>query len=372
MKIMDKYILKHFFIIFIFCLATFVFLYIAIDMIDKLNEMIENNVDLRVLFPYYLNFVPIVFVYMAPISVLVATMFSLGTFSKNNEITAMRASGISLLRILMPLIITGFLISVVVFLVNDRIVPASTMNVAELKDEKIERAKIKKKHKRREKILENIAFYGEENRLIYARRYSTYKNSIQELIVHDQDEDQNVTSKTTAAEAQWKNGRWLGKNVMFSPLGSDGRIIGEPKFYEERYIDIKEKPVDFKKRRHQAEFMTFEFMSFAELKSYIERFSFESGPTIRNLKVALNQKISFPFVNLIVVLIASPFAIIQTRKGGALIGAGISILLVLGYYAVMSISLAVGKAGFIYPVVAAWISNVAFSFIGLILILRHK
>lgn len=372
MKILDRYLLKHFIGPFLFCLLMFILLYVVIDLFDKLNEMIENNVDLGILFPYYLNFIPLIFVQMTPIAVLISTMYSLGTFNRHNEILAMQASGMSLLRILRPLIITGFLISVATFIVNDRVVPSTIVNASEMKEKKIDAAKRKKKQRKGEKILENIAFFGEGNKIIYARRYSVYSNKIVEFIMHSEDENQNIVSKTTATEVQWDGGKWLGKNVMFYHLDSTGRIIGEPKYHEEKYLDIKEAPVDFRKRRHQTQFMSFEFMSFAELKGYIERFSFESGPTIRNLKVALHQKVAFPFISLIVILIAAPFALVHTRKGGLLVGVGVSIALVFGYYALMTISLAMGKAGFLHPIISAWLTNILFACIGLFLIIRHK
>jgi len=372
MKIIDKYLLKHFIGPFLFCLMVLITLYIVIDVFDKLSEMLESNVDLKILFPYYLNLIPLMFVQMAPIAVLVSIMYSLGIFNRYNEILAMQASGISLLRILSPLIIAGLFISIVVFVVNDKVVPGGTINASEIKEEKIEKAKIKKKLKKKEKILENIAFYGKENKIIYVRRYSVYDNKINEIIIYTQDENQNIVSKTTAQEALWENNRWRGKNVISFHLDSIGHIIGEPEFYEEKYLDTKEMPLDFKKRRHQAGFMSFEFMSFKELKEYIERLSFEKGPMIRNLKISLNQKIAFPFVNLIVVLIASPFALVHTRKGGVLTGIGITIVLVSGYYAVMTISLAIGKAGFLHPLIAVWSTNILFALIGLMLIIRHR
>ena len=137
MKIIDKYLLKHFTGPFFFCLVLFVFLYAVIDLFDNLNEMVESGVELWVLLPYYLNSVPLIVVQTAPIAVLVSIMLSLGTFNRNNEIIAMRASGISLLRILAPLIAAGFLISAAIFIVSDRVVPDTTMNVSEIREEKI-------------------------------------------------------------------------------------------------------------------------------------------------------------------------------------------------------------------------------------------
>lgn len=365
MKIIDKYLLKHFIIPFLFCLLTFVVLYVVIDLFDKLNEMIENNVELWIILPYYLNSIPLIVVQTTPIAILVSIMFSLGMFSRYNEITAMRASGISLFRILRPLIVAGFIISVIIFIINDKIVPYSTMNVAEITEEKIDKAKRKKRTGT--KILENIAFYGEDNRMIYVRRYDVYKNKLEGLIMHDQDENQHVSSKTTSTEVVWKNNKWVGKNVMFFNLDSNARIIGEPEFSEEKHLYIKEKPSDFRKRRHQTE-----FMSFQELKGYIERLSFEGGMAIRNLKVDLNQKVALPFANLIVILIASPFALVHTRRGGVLLGIGISMALVFGYYAFMSVSLAFGKAGFIHPLISAWLTNIMFGGLGIFLILKHR
>jgi len=370
MRIIDRYLLKHFIGPFLFCLLIFVMFYVVIDLFDNLNEMIENKMDLRFLIPYYLNFIPLIIVQMAPIAVLISIMFSLGNFNKHNEIVAMQASGISLLRILTPLIATGFLISVAMSIINDRVVPFTTMNASTIKEEKFE--SVKRKNKKVEKIYENIAFYGEGNKIVFARKFNTYNDRILELIVHNQDADQNVAAKLTARAAQWKNGKWVGKDVMFYNLDPTGRIIGDPQFFEEMVLDIKETPIDFKKIRHQLSFMSFEFMSYAELKEYIKRLSFEKGPTMRGLKVALNQKVAFPFVSLIVILIASPFALVHTRRGGVLFGVAISVGLVLGYYTVMTVSLAMGKAGFIHPTVCAWLANLLFAFIGFTLIIRHK
>ncbi|MBL7070773.1 MAG: LptF/LptG family permease [Candidatus Omnitrophica bacterium] len=370
MRIIDRYLLRHFIRPFLFCLLVFVMLYVVIDLLDNLNEMIENKIDLRFLLPYYLNFIPLIIVQMAPIAVMISIMFSMGTLNRYNEIVAMQASGISLLRILTPLIASGFIISVSIFLINDRVVPQATINASTIKEEKFEAAKRNKK--KIEKIYENIAFYGDGNKIIYVRKFNTYNNRIMELIVHNQDANQNVVSKMTARAAEWKKEKWIGEDVMFYNLNPDGRIVGEPMFFEETVLDIEEAPIDFKKRRHQSNFMSFEFMSYAELKEYIKRLSFEKGPTIRGLKVALNQKIAFPFVSLIVIMIASPFALVHTRKGGVLFGIAISVGLVLAYYTVMTVSLAMGKAGFLHPFLCAWLTNIIFAFIGLALIVRHK
>ncbi|MBN1871024.1 MAG: LptF/LptG family permease, partial [Candidatus Omnitrophica bacterium] len=76
MRLLDKYLLRHFIVPFLFCLVMFVVIYSVIDLFDKLNEMIENKIDLAVLLPYYLNFAPLIFVQMTPIAVLISIMYS--------------------------------------------------------------------------------------------------------------------------------------------------------------------------------------------------------------------------------------------------------------------------------------------------------
>jgi lipopolysaccharide export system permease protein len=367
-RILHRYLLNHFLGPFFFCLLTFILIYTTFDLVNNLNEMVESRMNLAVLIPYYLNLVPFVLVQTAPVAALVAIMYSLGIFNKNNELLAMRSSGISLLQILVPFIMTGLLISVAAFVLNDRVVPISTMNSAKIKDEKIEKAKKSKKMKKDVEIeLENIAFHGKKNRMIYARRYFVFQQKMNELIIYNQDRKQNVASKITATEVQWKNDRWHGKNVVFFDLDKRGRIIGEPEFHEDAYIDIQETPADFRQRQNQTE-----FMSYAELKKYIGYLSFVGGSTVRNLKVDLNQKLAFPFANLIVILIASPLAFKTSRKSGIVMGICMSIAMVAGYYVIMSMSLAFGKAGFIAPALSAWIPNMIFAAAGMALIIRNK
>ncbi len=368
MKILHRYLLNHFIAPFLFCLLTFILVYMAIDLFNNLNEMVESRLDIVTVFKYYLNLAPFIFVQTAPIAVLVAIMYSLGIFNKNNEILAMRSSGISLFGILTPLIMTGLLISAAAFLVNDRVVPVSSMASARIKDEKIEKAEKTKKLKKKVEIeLENIAFHGKKNRIIYARRYFVFQKKITGLIIFNQDKEQSVTSKVTASEANWRDDKWYGKTVVFFSLDKTGRIIGEPDFYEEAYIDMEEGPADFRQRQNQTE-----FMGPSELKKYIGYLSFVGGATIRNLKVDLHQKFALPFANLIVILVASPFAFKTNRRSGVIMGICVSVAMVAGYYVIMSMGLAFGKAGFIPPFLSAWCANIIFAAIGLVLIFRDK
>ena len=369
MRIIDRHILRHFIVPFLFSIVTIALLFIVIDLFDNINQMVKYSIDPGYLLGYYLNYVPFVITQGMPIATLISIAFMFVTFNRNNEITAMRASGMSIWKILRPLFVCGILISIASFIITDRIVPDSMLNVRILKDVNFEKVKMEKKKGQHEKILENIAFYGTKGRIFYARSYNVYSQVIGDLIVHEQDTRKDVVSKTTAREVHWKDGRWVAKDAMFFKLSKDGKIIDEPFFYESEPLNIDETPIDFGKRRHQTE-----FMSYGELRDYIKALSFGSANAVIRLKVNLQNKVAFPFVNLVVVFIAAPFALLSGRHGSSLIGiAMVSIIaIVLIYYAFMSISLAMGNAGFLYPWFAAWVSNFLFAGGGTFVIWRMK
>jgi lipopolysaccharide export system permease protein len=127
-------------------------------------------------------------------------------------------------------------------------------------------------------------------------------------------------------------------------------------------IPLKEKPSDFANNEWKPE-----YLSYKQLRKYAKNFKGVSNKTVRNLLVELHYKTAFPFISLIMVLIGTPFAIKSTR-GGVLMGMGMSIVIGLLYYTVIAVSYNLGKAGLLHPFVAAWLSNVIFTAIGIRLI----
>lgn len=357
MRILDKYIVKNFLQPFLYCLILFVFLYVIIDLFEHIDDLIKQKIDWYTLLVYYITFIPTIFVQTTPVAMLVATIYSLGNMNKNNEITAMRASGLSFFGIIAPLLLIGFVASILVFIVNDEIVPKASMINTRIRQEKME---IDKKNK--QKIIENLALYGTKNRLIFMRSFDTESKKISEIIIQESDESANLLSKIDAKEAQWTGENWLFKNVIISKLGSSGEIVGDPQFFQEKIVDMDETPEDLEKKEWRSE-----FMNYAELSNYIKQFPVASFRTLKKLRVELDHKIAFPLTSFIVIIAASPFALIS-RRGGALIGIGLSLLMGLSYYAVMSISLALGKSGLLPAFISAWFANFLYLGIGIYLL----
>jgi len=355
MRIIDRYILKHFIPSFLWCLGIFLFLYVIMDLFGHIDEIVRERIPLTTLAYYYLTFTPLIFVQTSPIAVLLATIYNLSNLNKNNEITAMKASGINIWKVLRPILLTSFLISILVFVVNDKIAPQSMKMSSEIKEELIE-----KKTKTQSKQIKNIAIYARKNRIIYAGLFDVYKKQLQDIVVHEHDRFQNLTSKISASSAKYVEGQWLFRNALISKVNNQGQFIEDPKFYNKTIIDIEEKPEDFLKREWRAE-----FMNYKELRQYINLFSGGPRKTLDRLYVDLYYKISFPLISFIIVFVGAPFAL-QIRRGGVLRGIGLGIIISLAYYAFSAIILAFGKASILSPIVAAWLGNIVFGIFGFI------
>lgn len=359
MKIIDKYMVRGFLGPFLWCVLLFNVMAVIIDIFSFIDDIVKYKIPGASIAAFYVYYLPTIFIQVTPMAVLLSSIFVLSNLNKHNEITAMKSSGISLWRILSPVLIVGFIVSIVVFVVNDRIIPTSSKIANYIRTEELE------KEKRKEspvKIVKNVALYGAGNRIIFARSYETERKLLTDVIIHEHDSKANLTSKITAQNGAWTGDGWRFYKVIVYHIDNSGKILGEPKFYNEKDVPLKERPTDFANREFRAE-----YMSYRQLQKYIMNFRGAGTHMVKNLLVDLHYKIAFPFISFVIILIGAPFAIITTR-GGVLIGIGMSIVIGLLYYAFIAIFIAFGKAGILPPFIAAWLGNIVFAALGIHLV----
>jgi lipopolysaccharide export system permease protein len=344
---------------FIWCLFIFTIMAVIIDIFSFIEDIVKYKIAASSLGAFYIYYSPTIILQVTPMAALLSTIFILSNLNKNNEITAMKSSGISLWRIMSPILILGLIISISSFIVSDRVIPLTSKVANMIRQEELEREKRKNNP---QKVIENVAVYGTGNRILFARLYDTEKKLLTDIIIHEHDRSENLISKTTAQAAVWTGNAWKFYKVITVKIDNSGKILSEPTFYAETIIPIQERPRDFAYKEWHSE-----YMSYAELKNYIKNFRGTSTKLVRGLMVDLYQKASFSLISLIIILIGAPFAIINTR-GGVMIGIGMSIAIGLLYYAFMAISIAFGKAGILPPIAAAWLGNIVFGIIGIYLI----
>ncbi|MCM8761069.1 MAG: LPS export ABC transporter permease LptG [Candidatus Omnitrophica bacterium] len=359
MQIIDRYIIRGFVGPLIWCILIFIIMAIIIDIFSFIDDIVKYKIPLASIIAFYVYYAPTIFLQVTPMAVLLSTVFLLSNLNKHNELIAMKSSGISLWRIMAPLLVVGFIVSMAVFAVNNTIIPVSARVANYIRREEIES---QKRMESPSKLLRNVALYGAGNRIIFARTYDDNSKTLNDIIIHEHDSKENLLSKITAQSGTWTKGGWKFQKVIFYNIDNAGRILAEPQFFEEKVIPIEERPSDFANMERSAD-----YMSYQDLKRYIVNFQGAGAKLVRGLLVELHYKIAYPLISFIIILIGAPFAMI-TNRGGVLIGIGLSIALGLLYYAFIAIALAFGKAGILPPAIAAWSGNVVFAAWGIYLI----
>jgi len=365
MRILDRYITKSIIKIFTFTILTFCFLYVLIDVTSQLDEFIDRKIPIDILIQYYISYFPIILSQpISSVACLIAVLFTFSNLNTHNEIVAMRASGLSFWKITKPAVIFGLIISVLVFWVNERLVPRATEVTQQIRNENMVLL-VDRLRKKQEKI-KNLTFYGLKNRLYFIDTFDADINELKGITIIEYDQQQNMQKKIVAWKGTWTGIAWKFYQCQITTFGNSD--ISSPlkiKVYKEKLMDIKESPEDFLKQR-----LNVSAMNIRQLKSYIDRFS-KSGATkaLNNMRVDLHQKIAYPFGTFVIVLIGLPFALmIRGRKGSTFASLGVALVLGFLYYVTNAVALALGKGGLLPPILSAWATPLLFTIVALVII----
>lgn len=365
MRILDRYIAKSVISIFIITILTFCFLYVLIDITSQLDEFIDRKVPVDIIVHYYISYFPIILSQpISSVACLIAVLFTFSNLNTSNEVVAMRSSGLSFWKITKPAIMFGLIISVLVFWVNERLVPRATEVTQQIRNEHMVLL-VDRLRKKKEKI-KNLTFYGLQNRLYFIDTFDPDTDELKGVTIIEHDEQQNMRQKIVALKGVWTGIAWKFYQCQITTFSeTDINTPLKIKIYKEKLMDIKESPDDFLKQR-----LNVTSMNIRQLKSYIDRFS-NSGAAkaLNNLRVDLHQKIAYPFGNFVIVLIGLPFAMmIRSRKGSAFASIGVALILGFLYYVANALSLAFGKSGLFSPILSAWAAPIFFTVIAIIVI----
>jgi len=361
--IIEKYVFRGFIGLFLLCLVLLWVLYIVGDIFGFLDEILKAGISISSLAAFYYYLTPFILTQIIPISALIASVYLLGNLNKDNEITAMRASGISVWEILRPILAATFLISLCVFMINDRLLPGAMRKANRIRYEKLD---VAKRGKDGSANVYNVAIYGKGDKIIFARRFDIQKKILEDIIIHQHDTSQDLILKISAKSIHWtEDNNWRGKDVVIYKTDNSGQFIGDPMVSAEMDMPMLETPTDFIDNQWKPE-----YMSYKRLRSYMEVFATSSTKTYRRLLVDLNYKIAFPFACVMTVLISAPFTL-STGRGKALIGMAKGIVIALLYVPIMAVGLALGKGGILPPVLGAWFGNIVFGVLGVYLLSKY-
>ncbi|MBF0619036.1 MAG: LptF/LptG family permease [Candidatus Omnitrophica bacterium] len=360
MRILDNYISKTIAQIFVSTILVFCFLYILIDAATHLEDFIANKIPMILVGQYYLSFFPTIFVQTAPIASLMATLFTYSTLNNNNEIIALRASGLDFWKITRPAIIFGLIATAFVFMVNEKFAPQSASMAQDIRENKIEVHT--GDHSGKIQPIHRLFFYGQDNRLFFIDQYDPNTRIMQGITIIGQDKDQHMTEKITALKGDWTGSSWKLTNCQITHYKTEDQSLdGDIQFFKDKTFDFSESPTDLLKQRSSVS-----TMNIRQLKNYIKRFKGSGAiAALNSIKVDLHQRIAYPFACIVIIFVGLPFALVTgKRKGLTFASVGIALGIGFLFYVVNAISLAFGKGGAFPPIVAAWFAPATFTAVG--------
>ncbi|MCC6221491.1 MAG: LPS export ABC transporter permease LptG [Deltaproteobacteria bacterium] len=351
-NILQGYIVRQFLNALVLCLAVSLSIFFVFDLFERINLFFKEYATFAQIASYMLFKIPLIAHLMTPVAVLIATLVSIGQLAQKSELTAMRACGVSMFRIALPLICIGALISAIMFISGETIVPWATNRVEEIYNFDI------RKKAQTGKVSKANFWYRKDNKFYSIDFYDSRSATLQGVTIFEMTDNFALAGRIDAEEVVWKGPamRWLMKNVVETSFNLEGRP--NVSRFQTLPLVISEKPKDFYEIKLRPE-----TMSYWELGNYIEKLQREGGAVSKYL-VDLNAKLSFPLITVIVILVAFPFALLPARSGSLTKSFIAGISLGFGYYFVHAFSTSLGAAELIPAFPAAWTATILLGCLG--------
>ncbi|MEK7331583.1 MAG: LptF/LptG family permease [Candidatus Eisenbacteria bacterium] len=357
MKILDRYLLREFSVYLALGLLGFLCIFSVGDVIDKIDVFLDHHAPGALVARYYLYRAPEVVVQVLPVALLLATFLALGQLNKYGELTAMRSGGLSLARILAPVIVVAAGSVLVSLVLGEAVVPGANRERDRIYEEQIQRLSKGPTTERAD-----VTYLGGGGRIYYMRLYVVPERRMHEVSVQ-QFRRGELVMRIDAAEASWDGRRWVfASGYLRTFRGNEERARSFDRLAIET---IAEPPDNFARQSRRPD-----QMNFFDLRAHIVKLR-ASGARVANYLVDLHMKLAFPLINLIVILIGAPVAT-RLRATSAALGFGLAVTISFAYYAFMQSGKALGHNGALPPYLAAWLGDIVFGAVGSVMMFRAQ
>ncbi|HEY6851981.1 MAG TPA: LptF/LptG family permease [Terracidiphilus sp.] len=363
-RILDQYVMLEFLNVFALVLMGFILLMLVFTIFDRLGDILRNHVKMITVGDYLINLTPLFLYQLAPLAVLIAVLVTFGVLNRNSEIIAMKATGISLYRLVVPIVSISALLAVGLFLFDQFYLPQANKRQDALLNV------IKGKPAQTVTHPEQNWIFGQPNkgepaRIFYYRFFDVDRDEFANISVFEFDPATfALTRRIFAAKAVWDPdiASWRFENGWENDIQGD-HASDYREFSETSFSEIHEDPQYFTREERQAQ-----EMNFGQLDRYISDLR-QSGFDTMKLRVALWRKLSYPLVAVVMAVLAIPFALSMGRRG-SLTGIAVAIGVALTYFVVESLFGSLGNVNYLPAALAAWSSDVLFGLVGGYLLLR--
>jgi len=358
MSILDRYIAAAWLRLLSLCLGSFVAVYLVLDMMDKIPRFMRAGGTAPDMLGFFVCKLPEMVGQTASFSILMATLLTLGLLSRNSEITAMRSCGVSLLRISMPMLALGLLVSLLLLVNTELIVPKSYERM-----DYIERVSIKKQGVNAVFKRNNIWFRSGAM-IVQARLFEPQEKTLKGVVVWTVDASMNPVARIDAESAVFRGGGWALKDAVLKEFNTTGGFAMRAVPAMDLALNLKVD--DLKVLDNNAD-----NLSYRKLKEYTDNLR-RGGYQAFRYQTMMHTKLSAPFSAFVMVILGIPFALRSSRSGGVALGIGASVAIGFAYFVVNAVLLSYGRSDVLPPLVAAWGANFLFVLGGIWLAMTAK
>ena len=364
-RILDEYILREFVAMFAMVLFGFVLLMLVFTFFELVGDILRNHTALSIVGEYLLNLTPSMLYLITPLAVLIAALVTFGVMNRNSEIIAIKAAGISLYRLIVPIVAIAAALAVALFLFDQYYLPQANRKQEALRNEIKGRPTQTYLHPEQKWMMGQKPLPGEPGRIYYYEFFDPDQNEFANLSVFEFDPATfQLTRRIFAKRAVWNAdaGGWAFESGWVRDV-QGANVTDYRTFLKTSFPEIRATPDYFKKEDVQSQ-----EMNFGQLDHYIRDLQ-QSGFDTKRLSVALWHKLSYPLITVVMAMLAIPFALSMGRRG-SITGVAVAIAVALAYMVVDNLFGAMGYVNYLPAAMAAWSADVLFGLVGGYLLLK--
>ena len=356
MTLLKKYVLSLFVKVYLVTASGLIGIFLIVDFFERIDEFLAKDAPMIDLVSYYIFKVPFIFFYMAPQGVLLATVITLASLAKNNEFTAMKACGIGVMGITFPVIGASLIIALLVIASSEFVSPVTNQKM-----NYIFMGKIQARASYGKIPTENLWFKSVNGDIWNIDYFDPYKSRLEGVVILKPGKNQSIIQRIDAREAVWSINKWEFIDGYVRKFNKAG--IQSTKYFEKKFFPTPETPKNLSKANKRPE-----EMSLSDLYNEIQLQTLEGKDTTMKW-IEFHRKLSYPFISVVMALLAIPLSIRSSRHGGLLFCIGINIAMGFVFSFLYAMSISLGKGGTFDPVLAAWGPNLLFTVLGFYLLL---
>lgn len=350
MTLISRYTLGTFGRIFGLSLAAFIGLYLLVDFFERVDNFIEHGAAAHLYLSYFALKIPFIAVQVAPLACLLAVFMTLGGFSRSNELTAMHSAGISLLRVTLPLLVTGLSISLLTLVAYEYLVPMCVKQANSIYSNKVQGRPLAT-------FKRNRIWLRDGRKIVNIRLAEAEKGELQGVTLFAFDRNNELINRSDISQAIYVNGQWRAETMVQRRFDNGNLVASQTG--NDLEVDLKLTPDDFRVPGSKRN----EDLGYRELRSLASKLRAEGyNPT--RFEVDMHARLATPFASLIMAFLGIPFALRKGRDSGLALGIAMSVMIGVVYFILQAILLAFGYASALPSALAAWSANLLFFLFG--------